>query len=88
MRNYEPIIPKKELIDGSYYYGDCRNASVARWDGQREVFVYWRSKFGDTFLEDIKCPEDDEVYDVFIAERIAEEDDVLYKIPIQRSLPF
>ena len=66
---YDPIIPKQDLVIGEYYYGRCRNAKVARWDG--EQFLYWRTKFKSMFKESIKCPEDDAVWDVFVAERVA-----------------
>ena len=68
MKNYEPIIPKKDLIDGAYYRGSCRNATEARWYGIQEVFYHWRTKFGYRFVESISCPEDDLYYDVFVAE--------------------
>ena len=64
------MIAKKDLIDGATYVGTCRNASEARWDAARECFVYKRAKFGFTFDEDIKHPDDDQVYDVFIPETI------------------
>jgi hypothetical protein len=68
-KDYTPIIQKKELRDGAYYRGTCRNASEARWDAVNNVFVHWRTKFGSTFLEEIRCPEDDKNFDVFIAEK-------------------
>jgi hypothetical protein len=40
-------IPKKDLIIGKTYIGDCRNSSEAIWNGK--VFVYKRTKFGYTF---------------------------------------
>ena len=67
MRDYTPVIPKLNLEHGAYYQGRCRNASIARWNGERGVFVYWRTKFNDTFLEEIRCPEDDKHFDVFVA---------------------
>ena len=70
-------VPKELLETGEYYIGQCRNASVARWNGK--VFVYWRTKFNDTFLEEIKCPEDDKVYDVFYAEK---------KVMLFKEIPF
>ena len=66
--NYTPKIPKDQLKHGAYYEGSCRNASVARWDADKQVFIYRRHKFGNTFLEEIHCPEDDNVFDVFIAD--------------------
>lgn len=68
-KDYTPIIQKKDLKDGAYYKGTCRNASEARWDAANNVFIHWRRKFGDIFLEGIKCPEDETRYDVFIAEQ-------------------
>lgn len=68
MRDYTPVIPKASLEHGAYYQGRCRNSSVARWDGNRQLFVYWRTKFSSTFLDEIKCPEDDVMFDVFVAE--------------------
>jgi hypothetical protein len=67
MGQYEPVIPKDQLVHGKYYCGECRNAGIARWNGYDQVFYYWRTKFGDRFLEPISCPEDDQDHDVFIA---------------------
>ena len=58
------IIPKKDLKKGRYYFGDCRNASVALWNGY--VFVYMRNKFGYKFPEEINHLEDDDGYDLFV----------------------
>lgn len=66
-----PKIAKEDLIHGAYYKGHCRNAEIARWNKVRNVFVHWRYKFGETFLEEIRYPGDDN-YDCFIVERIAE----------------
>jgi hypothetical protein len=61
-----PFLPKSALRHGAYYRGECRNASVARWNAERGQFYHWRNKWGLTFVETIKHPEDDEVYDVFL----------------------
>ena len=58
------IIPKKDLVKGRYYLGDCRNASVAMWNGHE--FVYIRHKMGGSFPEDINHIEDDNGFDLFI----------------------
>jgi hypothetical protein len=63
------ILPKAALIPGHYYTGRCRNARIARWDG--EQFWYWRVKFGDRFTEPINHPEDDNGFDLFLPERYA-----------------
>lgn len=64
------MIAKKDLIDGAYYEGECRNANVARWNGKQEVFIHWRTKWGQKFLEEIKHPDDEKHYDVFIAKKL------------------
>lgn len=82
--DYTPKIKKEDLVHGEYYYGRCRNANIARWHEPLNRFIYWRTKFGQTFLEEICCPEDDKHFDVFVAEHIAgdpEKEIPFYKIP-------
>ena len=69
---YIAKIAKKDLVHGAYYTGRCRNASEARWNADKQVFVHWRTKFNHTFLEEIKHPEDDQLFDVFVVEHILE----------------
>ena len=59
------LILKKNLVDGEYYYGHCRNARVARWNTKTQEFTYIRTKFGSKFPETIKHPEDDDGFDLF-----------------------
>jgi len=47
------MVRKEDLKHGAYYDGRCRNASIARWDGNRNCFIHWRTKFCDKFLEEI-----------------------------------
>lgn len=58
---------KSELKHGAYYFGRCRNACVARWNAEEQQFYHWRTKFGSRFVETIKHPDDDRVFDVFVA---------------------
>jgi len=60
------VISKSELIDGSFYWGLCRNAPMARWDSQKQVFWYIRDKWHDTYAECINTIEDDNGYDLFL----------------------
>jgi len=60
------LLRKEELQHGAYYEGHCRNTSVARWHAQTQCFFYRRYKFGHTFIEEIKHPEDERYYDVFL----------------------
>lgn len=76
------MIAKKDLTHGAYYAGECRNADLARWDVTKEAFVYWRTKFGDSFIDVIYHPDDDEHFDVFVPHQrieiqdIAEDDEI------------
>lgn len=66
------FIPKFLLVHGAYYAGTCRNASIARWNGNEQCFYHWRYKFGFKFVETIKAPEDDDTFDVFCATSVIE----------------
>ena len=57
-------IPKDKLTVGKTYIGDCRNANEATWNGKR--FTYMRTKFGNTYEENINHFQDDDGYDVFV----------------------
>ena len=59
-------IHKTRMVDGEYYFGHCRNASVARWSEAKGCFEYMRTKFGQRFAEDINHPEDDDGCDLFV----------------------
>lgn len=58
-------IPKKDLVVGHTYEGDCRNAQTAVWK-ENGRFEYQRTKFGCTYPEEINHFEDDNGYDVFV----------------------
>jgi len=62
-------IAKKDLIVGKYYYGKCRNADVAMWDGK--VFQHMRYKFG-YYNDNVNHFEDDNGYDLFVPLKITE----------------
>lgn len=59
------IIPKLQLKHGVYYYGSCRNATVAMWNANLDCFEYMRSKLGSVFSETIRALEDDDGFDLF-----------------------
>ena len=67
------ILPKSELVDGSYYVGRCRNATIARWSAAHDSFFHWRIKFEQVFVEDIKHPADESYFDVFRVVRVLSE---------------
>lgn len=64
INNHFIPIPKKDLIIGNTYDGECRNADKATWNGK--TFTYLRYKFGYAYMENINHYEDDDGYDVFI----------------------
>lgn len=65
MKKPEHFIEKKELIDGRWYIGQCRNSSLALWDSKLNCFFYIRDKLGGKLLEKINHPEDDDGFDLF-----------------------
>ena len=69
------MIAKKDLVHGQYYKGRCRNATIARWNGERGVFVHWQYECGFKFTTEICHPEDDKVWDVFIPEECVDPDE-------------
>jgi len=73
------ILLRDALVDGAYYVGRCRNASVARWCAARGSFFHWREKFSRIYVEEIKHPVDELVYDVFRVVR--ERTDPKFEIP-------
>lgn len=75
-------IAKNDLKHGAYYLGECRNATVARWDDLNECFVYLRHKFGRVYAETILHPDDDKVYDVFFPQRMLGYEEVKEEIPL------
>ena len=81
-----PILSKEQLVDGTYYIGRCRNATIARWSAARGCFFHWRQKFDRIFVEEIKHPIDEEHYDVFRVVR--ELTDVKFEIPFDDAAVF
>lgn len=68
-----PILLKTELVDGAYYVGRCRNATIARWSAAHGCFFHWRVKFDRIFVEDISHPADENYFDVFRVVRVLAE---------------
>jgi len=75
------MLPKSDLKIGKYYFGTCRNASVAQWDGIS--FTYIRKKWGATFPEKINHPENDDGFDLFypVSECEPKEEEKILEIP-------
>lgn len=78
----EANIRKRDLVHGAYYKGECRNATIARWDGINQCFVHYRTKWGEKFTETILHPEDELVFDVFVVERMLGDEEIKEEIPL------
>jgi hypothetical protein len=61
----DKYLAKKDLKNGTYYNGRCRNSRVAVWDATNQVFWYVRNKWGCYFPEEICHPEDDNGFDLY-----------------------
>ena len=64
------MIRKEALVVGKYYKGNCRNASVAKWNGGK--FEYIRYKWGSYYKDSLCYPTDEDHFDVFIPYAVAE----------------
>lgn len=69
-RTGRDLLQKDQLVDGAYYVGRCRNATIARWSAEQNCFFHWRIKFHQVFVEDIKHPVDESYFDVFRPVRV------------------
>lgn len=68
-------IPKVDLIDGQCYIGNHRNATIAKWDAENNVFVYWRHKFNSIFEDQCNHFEDDNKYALFVPIRLSTQEE-------------
>lgn len=64
------MIRKEDLVVGQYYKGNCRNASVAKWNGSK--FEYMRYKWGSYYKDSLFYPTDEDHFDVFIPYAVVE----------------
>lgn len=68
-------IPKKDLIDGQVYIGEHRRCQLAKWNKDKNVFEYWRYKFGTTFIDRCNHFQDDDGFALFVPIKIGNEKD-------------
>jgi hypothetical protein len=68
-------IPKADLVDSQFYYGEYRNAKVGKWNAEENVFEHWRYKFGFR-LDTCNHFEDDNGFALFVPIRLANEAEV------------
>ena len=68
-------IPKKDLVDDQCYLGQHRRATIAKWNAQKNVFEYWRHKFGQVYLDVCNHFEDDDGYALFVPIKLVTQED-------------
>jgi len=68
-------IPKTDLVDGQFYFGDYRNANVGKWLAEKNVFEHWRYKFGFR-IDECNHFEDDDGFALFVPIRLANEAEI------------
>jgi hypothetical protein len=59
-------MPLKDLENGGYYLGKCRNTYVAQWLADEKKFYYFRHKWGLAVDDTINHFEMDNGYDLFV----------------------
>lgn len=64
------MIPKAELVIGEYYWGSCRNARIARWNGSKFIYKRWGPFNVDWWWEEINHYEDDNGFDLFYPKQV------------------
>ena len=68
-------IPKKDLVDGQFYFGEYRNANVGKWVAEKNTFEYWRYKFGFR-IDECNHFEDDNGFALFVPIRLANRQEI------------
>jgi hypothetical protein len=68
-------IPKADLVDNQFYFGEYRNANVGKWIAEKNVFEHWRYKFGFR-IDECNHFEDDDGFALFVPIRLANEAEI------------
>jgi hypothetical protein len=68
-------IPKADLLDNHFYFGEYRNANVGKWIAEKNVFEHWRYKFGFR-IDECNHFEDDDGFALFVPIRLANEAEI------------
>lgn len=69
-------IPKKDLEDGVWYYGNYRNATLGKWIEAEQKFGHWRYKFGFRW-DTCNHFEDDNTFALFVPLRKANKEELV-----------
>ena len=68
-------IDKKDLIDGTWYYGNYRNSKYGKWDAEKQEFGLWRYKFGWRW-DTCNHFQDDNGFALFVPLRAANQEEI------------
>ena len=68
-------IPKNKLINGQIYIGNHRNTTIGKWNKEKNVFEYYRTKFGQRFIDICNHFEDDDGYALFVPIKLGNDTD-------------
>lgn len=68
-------IPKSELKDGQWYYGNFRNSNFGKWDSDKSVFHHIRYSFG-WYWDECNHFEDDDRFALFVPLREATPEEI------------
>ena len=68
-------IPKKDLVDGTWYFGKTRNARLAKYEAKKNAMGHYRYKFG-WMWDYVNHFEDDNGYALFVPIRLATADEI------------
>jgi len=69
-------IPKDQLEDGIWYYGNYRNSSFGKWDAEKQKFHIIRYKFGYYLWDECYHFQDDDGFALFVPLRKATPEEV------------
>lgn len=80
-------IPKNNLVDGVWYYGEYRNSDCGKWDANKQEFGLWRHKFG-WMWDTCNHFQDDNGFALFVPIRAANEKEIeeQNKIEIEKNV--
>ena len=68
-------LDKKDLVDGTWYYGNYRNSNYGKWDAAKQEFGLWRYKFG-WMWDTCNHFQDDNKFALFVPLRAANEEEI------------
>lgn len=68
-------IPKSELVDGKWYYGNFRNSNYGKWDSNESVFKHIRCSFG-YYWDKCNHFQDDDGFALFVPLREATNEEI------------